>query len=101
MRRRQPVTRNRVAGSGEIAGGAPPGGCSTPRHAIAGSVWGCDSVQCVKRFTAFTRYVCIYLIVPFAGGNRSMFAFLLAVGAVFLAVAVAAAISLAGPSQWR
>ena len=53
----------------------------------------------MKRVTAFTRYVCIYLIVPFAGGSRSMFAFLLAVGAVFLAVAVSAAISLAGPSH--
>jgi hypothetical protein len=30
-----------------------------------------------------------------------MFAFLIAAGAVFLAVAVSAAIHLAGPSQWR
>ena len=33
--------------------------------------------------------------------NRSMFAFLIAAGAVFLAVAVSAAINLAGPSQSR
>jgi hypothetical protein len=41
-------------------------------------------------------------IVPLADERtRSMFAFLIAAGAVFLAVAVSAAINLAGPSQWR
>ena len=66
------------------------------------SVWGYDGGQCVRRFTAFTRYVCIYFIVPLAAGrSRSMFAFLLAAGAVFLAAAVAAVISLAGSSQSR
>ena len=56
----------------------------------------------MKQFRAFTRYVCICLIVPLAAERtRSMFAFLIAAGAMFLAVAVSAAINLAGPGQQR
>ena len=73
-----------------------------PRHGGRWSIQGYDGVNGVKWFRAFTRYICIYSIVPLvAERNRSMFAFLIAAGAVFLAVAVSAAINLAGPSQSR
>ena len=73
-----------------------------PRVAIAGRVRGYDGAHGVKQFRAFTRYVCICLIVPLAAERtRSMFALLIAAGAMFLAVAVSAAINLGGPSQQR
>ena len=61
-----------------------------------------DGVKCVKQFRAFTATSASASSCPRRlKGSRSMFAFLIAAGAVFLAVAVSAAINLAGPSQSR
>ena len=91
---------------GRVAGNSPGG-----RLTI--SISGCERTHTVSSLiagkkkagtnpaAAFTRYVCICFVVPLAAERtRSMFAFLIAAGAMFLAVAVSAAINLAGPSQW-
>ena len=66
-----------------------------PTAGLAITAW-CEAVQSVHPLRLHL------FIVPLADERtRSMFAFLIAAGAVFLAVAVSAAINLAGPSQWR
>ena len=92
---------------GRVAGNSPGG-----RLTI--SISGCERTHTVSSLiagkkkagtnpaAAFTRYVCICFVVPLAAERtRSMFAFLIAAGAMFLAVAVSAAINLAGPGQQR
>ena len=93
--------------AGRVVGNSPGG-----RLTI--SISGCERTHTLSSLIAekkkagtnpaaavLTRYVCICFVVPLAAERtRSMFAFLIAAGAMFLAVAVLAAINLAGPSQW-
>jgi hypothetical protein len=103
---------NRVAPRAKCAPGRVSG--NSPGERLTISISGCERTHTVSSLiagkkkagtnpaAAFTRYVCICFIVPVAAERtRSMFAFLIAAGAMFLAVAVSAAINLAGPGQQR